>query len=49
VPTGLSGGLPAGVQLVAGRFREDRLLRAGEIIERAARFSALDELERRLG
>ena len=30
VPTGLSGGLPAGVQLVAGRFREDRLLRAGE-------------------
>ena len=49
VPTGLSGGLPTGVQLVAGRFREDRLLRAGEIIERAAGFSALDELERRLG
>jgi amidase len=41
VPTGMSGSLPAGVQLVAWRFREDRLLRAGEAIERAAGFSAL--------
>ena len=44
VPTGLAGGLPTGVQLVSGRFREDRVLRAGEIIERAAHFSALDHL-----
>lgn len=46
VPTGMSGGLPTGVQLVAGRFREDRLLHAGGLIERAAGFSALDELTR---
>ena len=44
VPTGLAGGLPTGVQLVAARFREDRLLAAGEVIERAAGFSALDHL-----
>ena len=44
VPTGLDQGLPTGVQLVAGRFREDRLLRVGELIENAARFSALDTL-----
>ena len=44
VPTGLAAGLPEGVQLVAGRFREDRLLRVGELIERAAAFSALDVL-----
>jgi len=44
VPTGLADGLPAGVQLVAGRFREDLLLRAGEVIERAAGFSVLDRL-----
>ena len=44
VPTGLVGGLPTGVQLVSGRFREDLVLRAGEVIERAARFSALDTL-----
>ena len=44
VPTGLAGGLPTGVQLVSGRFREDRVLRAGEIIERAANFNALDHL-----
>ena len=44
VPTGLAGGLPTGVQLVSGRFREDLILRAGEIIERAARFNALDRL-----
>ena len=44
VPTGLVDGLPVGVQLVATRFREDRLLAAGEAIERAARFSALAHL-----
>lgn len=44
VPTGVTNGLPTGVQLVSGRFREDLVLRVGEIIERAARFSALDHL-----
>ena len=44
VPTGLANGLPTGVQLVGGRFREDLILRAGELIERAARFNALDQL-----
>jgi amidase len=33
VPTGVVDGLPVGVQLVAGSFREMRLLHAGEIIE----------------
>lgn len=42
VPTGLDAGLPTGVQLVASRFREDRLLRAGEVIEARAGFRALD-------
>jgi amidase len=42
VPTGTHQGLPVGVQLVANRFREDRLLAAGEVLERAAGFSALD-------
>lgn len=45
VPTGLSQGLPVGVQLVSTRFREDRLLAAGEVIERAARFSVLASLK----
>lgn len=44
VPTGVVHGLPTGVQLVAGRFREDRLLRAGEVIEAAARYSVIDAL-----
>ncbi len=44
VPTGLADGLPTGVQLVANRFREDRLLAAGEVVERAAGFSALEAL-----
>ena len=44
VPTGLHDGLPTGVQLVATKFREDRLLAAGEVIERAAKWSALDAL-----
>lgn len=34
VSTGLVGKSPVGVQLVAGRYREDLLLRAGEEIER---------------
>ncbi|MEM5454632.1 amidase [Paraburkholderia phytofirmans] len=33
VPTGLSGGLPVGVQLVADSFRELRLLTAASVIE----------------
>ncbi len=46
VPTGLVGGLPVGVQLVSARFREDLSLLVGEIVERAAQFSALDLLAR---
>ena len=44
VPTGVSQGLPVGVQLVSNKFREDRMLAAGEVIERASGFSALDYL-----
>ncbi len=33
VPTGLAGGMPMGVQLVAGRFQEGLCLSAGEAIE----------------
>ena len=44
VPTGLANGLPVGVQIVSTKFREDRMLAAGEVIERAAVFSALDYL-----
>jgi amidase len=40
----MSRGLPAGVQLVAARFREDLCLRAGEAVEAAAGFSALETL-----
>ena len=47
VPTGVVDGLPIGVQLVATRFREDRLLSAGEAIERAASYCVLDALENR--
>lgn len=36
MPTGLSGGVPMGVQLIAGRYREDLLLAAAEIIEARA-------------
>ncbi len=46
VPTGVVNGLPVGVQIVSTKFREDRLLAAGEVIERAAQFSALDHLLR---
>lgn len=40
VPTGLCDGIPTGVQLVAGSFREQRLLAAGRIIEREAAMAA---------
>jgi amidase len=33
VSTGMVGNTPVGVQLVAGRFREDLCLAAGEAIE----------------
>jgi amidase len=46
VPTGVVQGLPVGVQIVSTKFREDRMLAAGEVIERAAQFSALDHLLR---
>ena len=46
VPTGVVDGLPTGVQLVSGKFREDLLLRAGEMIEAAASFFALAHLTR---
>ena len=45
VPTGVVKGLPISVQLVARQLREDRLPGAGEIIERAAGYSALDALD----
>lgn len=44
VPTGVVNGLPVGVQIVSTKFREDRMLAVGEVIERAAKFSALDHL-----
>ena len=44
VPTGVVNGLPVGVQIVSTKFREDRMLAAGEVIEQAAQFSALDYL-----
>lgn len=37
VPTGLTDGVPVGVQLVAGRFQEETCMAAGEVIE--ARYS----------
>ena len=33
VPTGVVDGLPTGVQIMGGRFREDLCLAAGEAIE----------------
>lgn len=45
VPSGVVNGLPTGVQLVAASFREDRLLRAGEVIEARAEYHVLDALE----
>jgi len=35
VPTGLSDGLPTGVQIIAGTFREDLCLDAAQVIENA--------------
>ncbi|SPA51212.1 amidase family protein [Cupriavidus taiwanensis] len=45
VPTGMAGGVPVGVQLMAWRFREDLLLRAGEIVEDAARFTPFTHVQ----
>ena len=45
VPTGLAGGAPVGVQVVAGRFREDVCLAAAEVIE--ARASTLTPIDPR--
>ena len=47
VPTGIVNGLPVGVQVVSTKFREDLALSAGEVIEQAARFSALEYLTAR--
>lgn len=44
LPTGMAGGLPASVQLVAASFREDLLLRGGELVEAAAGFDVLAQL-----
>lgn len=44
VPVGLAHGVPVGVQLVAGRFREDLCLAAGEVIETRAGWSVLERL-----
>jgi len=44
VPVAMDQGLPTGVQLVSWRYREDLVLKAGEMIERASQFSALDLL-----
>ncbi len=49
VPTGMVNGLPVGVQIVTWRFREDLALRAGELIEGSAGFSALDYLTEKAG
>ena len=43
VPTGVVDGLPMGVQLVGGRYDEERLLVAGEVIE--ARCGRLTPIE----
>ncbi|MDQ0141449.1 amidase family protein [Cupriavidus necator] len=45
VPTGMAGGVPVGVQLMAWRFREDLLLRAGQAIEDAARFIPFTDVQ----
>ena len=44
VPTGMAGGLPMGVQLVAGRFQEGLCLAAGEAIEQRAAWQPLVDL-----
>ncbi|MBR0932822.1 amidase family protein [Bradyrhizobium jicamae] len=45
VPTGIAGDTPVGVQVVAGRFREDVCLAAAEVIE--ARASTLTPIDPR--
>ncbi|MDP1838163.1 MAG: amidase family protein [Reyranella sp.] len=45
VPTGLAGGVPVGVQIVAGRYREDLCFDAAEIVE--ARAPALTPIDPR--
>ncbi|MFD4837113.1 amidase family protein [Achromobacter sp. NPDC058515] len=44
VPVGLSDGVPMGVQVAAGRFREDLCLAAGEAIEARASWNVLERL-----
>jgi amidase len=44
VPTGLSGGVPTGVQLVSNSFREMRLLAAAEVIERSVAMASGTDL-----
>jgi amidase len=44
VPTGLSNGLPIGVQIIAPPFREDLCLDAAEVIERQLRLETPIEL-----
>ena len=44
VPTGLSDGLPTGVQLVSTKFREDLILAAAQVIEERANFSVFTAL-----
>ncbi|MNT98462.1 Glutamyl-tRNA(Gln) amidotransferase subunit A [compost metagenome] len=44
VPVGMADGVPVGVQVVAGRFREDLCLAVGEDIEARAGWSVLDRL-----
>src|SRR5690606_19270197 len=36
VPTGVSNGIPSGVQLIASRFQEEACLQAGEVIQQRA-------------
>jgi amidase len=43
VPTGTVEGVPMGVHLIAGRYEEERLLVAGEVIEgRCGRLTPID-------
>ncbi|WP_250514596.1 amidase family protein [Caballeronia sp. INDeC2] len=44
VPTGMTEGVPIGVQLVAGRYQEPLCLAAGEAIEQRASWNALVDL-----
>lgn len=43
VPVSVSGGIPSGVQIIAGRYQEEACLQAGEIIQqRAGVFTPID-------